>query len=119
MCSQEQNFFVEQLCSIRDKQIVVKKTRDELQNVIDFFSNPANIGAAFQDFLEPDVYEYHTKDESIWPEVCYLIRNVCEFMKFNQSTNPYVFMGTETEYCFCNYNCFRIIFRNTNFTFTT
>ena len=116
MCSQEQYFFVERLRSIRDKQTVTKQMSDELQNVIDFFSNPANIGVTVQGIPEPNVYEYHTKDESVWLTVCDLIHEVCEFMKFNQSTNPYVFMGTQTEYCFCDYKCFRIIFRNIIFS---
>jgi hypothetical protein len=106
----DQHLFVERLRFTLNNNSNTEEFNQELQNLIEFFSNPQNIGSNFQGIKQENVYEYYTKNQSIWLDVCEIIFHICEDMNFKKGNNPYVFTGTYTEYCFCDCNCFRIKF---------
>ena len=100
----EQYLFVERLRFTLNNNSNTKEFNEELQNLIEFFSNS-----------EIDVYEYYTKNQSVWFDICQIISHICEDMNFKQSNNPYVFTESCTEYCFCDCKCFRIKFDDTEY----
>ena len=90
--------------------------KKELNNVINFLSNPSNIGANFQ-VDEPDVYEYYTKDNSenkcVWFDVVDIIIEIFEQLNFKKGNSPYIFCKdyfNGSQYFFCDNNCLRILF---------